>query len=152
MLKAISFLRLISIAPLVRAAPNDETQVWNLEKSYWEYVKANDLEKYRTLWHEQFLGWPSSSATPLGKEHITDWITRNTSKGVTLQSYEIEQLAMRATGDIAVAHYRINLQWTGPKPTDNETENLRIHHTWIRTGDTFQIIAGMSAPVNAEGK
>jgi hypothetical protein len=71
---------------------------------------------------------------------------------VTLQSYEIEQLAMRVTGDIAVTHYRIKLQWTGPKPTDNETENLRIHHAWIRTGDTFQIIAGMSAPVNAEGR
>jgi hypothetical protein len=32
------------------------------------------------------------------------------------------------------------------------TEALRITHTWLRTGITFQIIAGMAAPVNAEGK
>ena len=32
----------------------DETQVWNLEKAYWEYVKANDVEKYRALWRDDF--------------------------------------------------------------------------------------------------
>ncbi len=42
------------MAPFVQAAANDEPQVWNLEKAYWEYVKANDLEKYRALWHELF--------------------------------------------------------------------------------------------------
>jgi len=29
---------------------------------------------------------------------------------------------------------------------------LRITHTWIRTHGTWQIIAGMYAQVNAEGK
>ena len=24
-----------------------EAQIWNLEKAYWEYVKANDLQNYR---------------------------------------------------------------------------------------------------------
>jgi hypothetical protein len=63
MLKAISFLLLLSVAPFVQAAANDETHVWNLEKAYWEYVKVNDLEKYRALWHERFLGWPYSSSS-----------------------------------------------------------------------------------------
>src|SRR3954462_2518856 len=65
MRKAISFLLLLSLAPFVHAlattspapvrfAPRtDETQIWDLEKAYWEYVKANDLEKYRALWHER---------------------------------------------------------------------------------------------------
>jgi len=30
-------------------AAKNEAQVWQLEKAYWEYVKANDLEKYRAL-------------------------------------------------------------------------------------------------------
>jgi hypothetical protein len=64
---------------------NDESQVWNLEKAYWEYVKANDLEKYRALWHEDFLGWPFVSSAPVRKDHITDWIIMNTSKGIKLQ-------------------------------------------------------------------
>lgn len=129
-----------------------ETQIWNLERAYWDYVKSGDLEKYRALWHEQFLGWPFTSSAPARKDHITDWITKNTSQGVKLQSYELEPVAIQVTGDVVADHYRIKMIWSGPKPTDTKTEMLRIHHTWFRTGDTWQILSGMSAPVNAEGK
>ena len=130
----------------------DETQVWNLEKAYWEYVKANDLEKYRALWHDDFVGWPLFSSAPVRKDHVTDWITANMSKGVKLQSFSIEQLAIQVIRDIAINHYRIKMVWAGPRPTDSDTEILRATHTWLRTGNTFQIIGGMSAPVNADGK
>ena len=164
MRKAISFLLLLLQASFVQAAATasptpvglasrtDETQIWDLEKAYWEYVKANDLEKYRALWHERFLGWPYSSSSPAHKDHITDWIAANTLKGVKLQSYELEQVAIQITGNIAADHYRIKMTWSGPGPTDIKTETLRIHHTWIRTGETWQILAGMSAPVNDERK
>ena len=164
MRKAISFLLLLSLTPFVQAAATasptpvplapraDETQIWDLEKAYWEYVKANDLEKYRALWHEKFLGWPYSSSSPARKNHITDWITANTFKGVQLKSYNLEQVAIQITGNIAATHYRIQMTWSGPESTAIKTETLRIHHTWIRTGETWQILAGMSAPVNAEGK
>ena len=149
MFRTISFL-LASLAFVASAATNVETQIWNLEKAYWEYVKTNDLEKYRALWHERFLGWPSSSSSPVRKDHITDWITKNTSKGVKLQSYEIDQVDMQVTGDNAATHYRIKMTWSGPKA--DETETGRIHHTWLRSNGTWQILAGMSAPVNSEGK
>lgn len=152
MLKITSILLALTTAALALDLAKEETQVWNLEKDYWEYVKVADLEKYRSLWHENFVGWPTSSSTPVRKDHITDWITGNTSKGVKLQSYAIEQLAIKVTGDIAVVHYRVKMEWASPKPTDNKTEVIRITHTWIKTGDTWQIIGGMSAPVNAEGK
>src|SRR5207248_10751861 len=42
------------------------------------------------------------SAPRVRKDHITDWITSNTSKNITLQSYSIEQLAVQVTGDIAI--------------------------------------------------
>jgi ketosteroid isomerase-like protein len=100
MLKTISILLALTAAAFAQDSARDEAQVWNLEKAYWDYVKANDLEKYRTLWHEDFLGWPYVSSAPTGKDHITDWITANASKGVKLQSYAIEQLAVRVTGDI----------------------------------------------------
>jgi hypothetical protein len=154
MLRAISFFLAVTIAAAAFAADSKdiEAQIWNLEKAYWDYVKANDLEKYRALWHERFLGWPNSSSAPARKDHVTDWITKNTSQGIKLQSYELEQVAIQVTGDIVANHYRIKMIWSGPKPTDSKTETLRIHHTWVCTGDTFQILAGMSAPVNADGK
>jgi ketosteroid isomerase-like protein len=122
-----------------------------LEKAYWEYVKTNDLEKYRALWHEDFVGWPLVSPSPVRKDHITDWIMANTSKGVKLQSYSIEELAIRVTSDITINHYRIKAHWANSEGVEVRTDALRITHTWIRTRDTWQIIGGMSAPVNPEG-
>jgi hypothetical protein len=140
------------MAEFGQSATNYEAQLWNLEKAYWEYVKANELEKYRALWHEDFLGWPLVSPSPIGKEHITDWITANTSKGLKLRSYAIEQLAIHVTGDVAINHYRIKTNWATNETAKVRTDALRITHTWIRTHGTWQIIGGMSAPVNAEGK
>ena len=146
-------LALICASQLIASEASEETQIWNLEKAYWEYVKANDLKKYRALWHDNFIGWPFISPEPVRKDRITDWITNNASKGLKLQSYSIEEIAVQINGDIAVNHYRIKMNWA--KIDTNElarTDAMRITHTWIRTGNTWQIIGGMSAPVNAEGK
>ena len=152
MIRTLIFLFAITASALAQTADTNEEQVWKLEKAYWDYVKTNDLEKYRALWHERFLGWPSVSSSPVRKDHSTDWISQNTSKGVALESYSIEQLGVHVTGDVAINHYRIKMTWSGPKPADNKTDLLRITHTWIRRDNTWQIIGGMSAPVNAEGK
>src|SRR5882724_3578362 len=152
MLKTISIILLLAATAFAQDSATDEAQVWKLEKAYWEYVKANDLEKYRALWHEKFLGWPFVSSESMGKEHITDWITANTSKGVKLQSYAIEQLAVHVTGDIAINHYRIKANWAASGTAKVRTDALRITHTWIRTHGTWQILGGMSAPVNEKGQ
>jgi ketosteroid isomerase-like protein len=152
MLKTISILLALTAAAFSQDSTTDAAQVWNLEKAYWEYVKANDLEKYRALWHQDFLGWPFVSSAPTRKDHITDWITANTSKGVELQSYSIEPLAIQVTGDIAINHYRIKAIWATSDKAKVRTDALRITHTWIRTHDTWQILGGMSAPVNEKSQ
>src|SRR5207247_6638576 len=65
MLKAISFLLALTAAAFAQDSAKDAAQVWNLEKAYWEYVKTNDLEKYRALWYEDFLGWPYVSSAAI---------------------------------------------------------------------------------------
>src|SRR5438046_5706611 len=152
MLQAIPLLVTLAATVFAQDSAKDEAQIWNLEKAYWEYVKANDLEKYRALWHEDFVGWPFVSSAPVRKDHITDWITANTSKGVKLQSYSIEQLAIQVTGDIAINHYRIKADWATSEGVEVRKDTLRITHTWIRAHGTCQILGGMSAPVNSEGK
>jgi len=145
-------LLLLASVTLAQDSAKDEAQVWQLEKGYWEYVKANDVEKYRALWHESFVGWPFVSSAPVRKDHITDWITANTSKGIKLQSYSIEQLAIHVTGKIAINYYRIRANWANDEKNEAKTDALRIMHTWIRAGATWQIIGGMSAPLNANGQ
>ena len=129
MLKAIRFVVVLAAAGFAQGAANDEAQIWSLEKAYWEYVKGNDLEKYRALWDEDFLGWPFVSSAPVRKDHITDWITANTSKGVKLQSFSIEQLAIQVTGDIAINHYRIKANWATSEGVEVRKDTLRITHT-----------------------
>lgn len=130
---------------------SDADKLWSLEKAYWEYVQANDLQKYRSLWHTDFLGWPSVSPEPLRKDHITDWITAHTSKGETLKSYDLERLTTQVTGDIATTTYRVSITWADKAGAGHPT-TVRVIHTWVRkAGETWQIISGMSAPTNAEG-
>lgn len=150
--RIVCVLLLLATSVFSQEQSKDEAQVWSLEKSYWEYVKTNDLEKYRALWHEKFVGWPSTSISPVHKDHITDWMAANTSKGVSLESSDLEQLAIQVTGDIAVVHYRIKGDWTGGRPEDARSEVLRITHTWLRHDGKWEIIGGMSCPVNADGK
>ncbi len=71
----------VSVLAAIPARPaNDQQVIWNLEHDYWRYVVDNNLTAYRSLWHKNFLGWPGVSAEPVRKDHITDWITSQTSK------------------------------------------------------------------------
>src|ERR1700760_3325942 len=152
MLRTITLFLALTATVVGQNSAKDDAQVWELEKTYWECVKANDLEKDRALWHENFAGWPFVSPAPVRKDHITDWITSNTSKGITLHSYSIEQLAIQVTGDIAMDYYRIKATWANRTGAEVRTDRLRITHTWTRTRDTWEIIGGMSSPVNANGQ
>ena len=132
-------------------AAGDEKEVWSLEDTYWRYVQTNDLERYRTLWHSDFVGWPLSSPEPVRKEHITDWITAHTSIGETLKSYDLERLVAQATGDYVTVTYRVRMTWVNKDGVD-QPSSLRVIHTWIHNaGHKWQIISGMAAPPNAQG-
>ena len=136
---------------LVAAPLSADKEVWGQEKAYWHYVQTDDLKGYRSLWHANFLGWPSLSPEPLGKEHITDWITVHEKKGETLKSYDVEQLSIQVTGNVATTTYRAHTTWLSKSGTEN-TGVTRIIHTWLHDRDgSWHIISGMSAPVNAEG-
>jgi hypothetical protein len=121
----------------------DEEAVWKLEHSYWEYVKAQDVASYKTLWHEKFLGWPSYSPQPVRKDHIVDWIARYAAKGLLLKSYSIEPAGSQATGQLVVVHYRVRTVWAN-NAVSEQPETLRITHTWLRGEKGWQIIGGMS--------
>jgi len=103
------------------------------------------LVAYSTLWHERFLGWPSVSLVPVHKDHITDWITAQTSKGLKFESVNFKPAAIRVTGDVAVTSYWETFRWVD-KNGDGATRGTRIMHTWLRSEQDWQIIGGMSMP------
>jgi len=127
------------------AASDDEQKVWRLEHDYWRYVQDNDLAAYSNLWHKNFLGWPSVSAIPVGKDHITDWITSQAVKGLSFRAVEFKPANLHVTGDNAVAYYWMTFQWLD-KAGKGDVHTMRITHTWLRTGTDWRIIGGMSTP------
>jgi ketosteroid isomerase-like protein len=129
----------------------EERVVWKMEHSYWEDVKALDLARYRALWHENFVGWPGVSPAPVRKDHITEWLTAYTAKGLRLQSYVLKPADSQATGDVVVTHYWLSADWVD-EDGHITAQTTRITHTWIRAGHTWQIIGGMSSPEPATGK
>jgi len=151
---AACFVAPVLLAITLRAAPPPSTnadKVWALEESYWRYVQANDLPSYRSLWHPDFLGWPSMNPEPLGKAHITDWIAARSNRHESLQSYALEKLSIRTTGNLVTTTYRVRATWVDQNGSA-DTSVSRIIHTWVRNASgSWQIISGMSAPTDAEG-
>ena len=74
------FVAFCAAMPAHSQQSDNEKAVWKLESSYWDDVKALDLDSYRALWHEKFVGWPSVNSHPVRKDHITDWIKAHTDK------------------------------------------------------------------------
>ena len=126
---------------------DSERTIWELEHSYWRYVQDNDLTSYLKQWHKNFLGWPSVSATPVQKDHITDWITSETSKGLAFKLVEFKPAAIQVTGDVAETCYWITDKWTD-KNGEGTPVTTRVTHTWIKNGKDWQIIGGMSSREN----
>lgn len=122
-----------------------EKEVWQLEEDYWKFAQAYDLQSYRTLWHEEFVGWPRSEATPVGKSKIGGWLERRQNAGQTLR-YKLRREAVRQIEGAVVAHYVVVMEWVA-KDGKAESESSRITHTWVKVGGRWKIITGMSAPV-----
>ncbi len=122
-----------------------QKEVWQMEELYWKDVKDANATHYMTLWHEDFLGWPSFSPHPVGKDGIAD-----TAAGwfAGFVSYEFLEKSVRVTGDIGITQYAVRITRTAPdgQPATNIT---RITHTWLKTKNTWQIIGGMSAIVSS---
>jgi ketosteroid isomerase-like protein len=125
--------------------PGDEQTLWNLERAYWRYVEDNDLAAYSDLWHKDFLGWPSVSSAPVRKDHITDWIKSQTTKGLAFKTAEFKPAAIQITGDVAFACYWVTFKWVD-KEGSGAPHTLRITHAWLRSGKDWRIIGGMSMP------
>jgi ketosteroid isomerase-like protein len=124
---------------------DDEQTLWGLERAYWRYVEHNDLAAYSDLWHKDFLGWPSVSAAPVHKDHITDWITSQTAKGLAFKTVEFKPAAIQITGDVAFACYWVTFRWVDQEGSA-APHTFRITHAWLRSGKDWRIIGGMSMP------
>lgn len=127
------------------ATPEDE--VWSREVAYWGYLKAGEWDLWQDLWHEEVVAWPNDEPGPLNKDGVYQ-LMAGIVDDVDLQAVELEirRRSVQVYGDIGVAYYEMH---TAIPDGSGGTRPLRrrLTHTWLRTKDGWQIIAGMSAPL-----
>ena len=128
----------------------DESKVWALEHSYYQYAKENNSEGYLNLFHENAIGWPTMDPAPKGKDEVSLWIPAIHSNPEERWDFEITLQAIESFGDVVVVHYILKESVFSTKSgREIRTDTFRIMHSWYRSGETWQIIAGMGGRQNA---
>ena len=127
----------------------EEEEVWALEKSYYQFVKNNDPVSYLSLFHEGSIGWPTMDLLPKGRDRVSQWIATVHSNPSMEWNYEIERLAIQSFGNVVVVHYRLRAFFLSSQTGEViSSEQNRISHSWLRVGETWQIISGMGGRFN----
>lgn len=150
-LGAVGFLGLSPAIP-ASAEDQDVSAVWSLEDHYWRFVKAGDVENYRTLWHKDFVGWPCHMDHPAGKPSIGAWVQEIRDKKVVFTA-ELTREAAHDFGDVVVVHYRSTMVSTYPDGrVEGRDQVSKFTHTWMRVGSSWQIIGGICGRLTQPGK
>jgi len=125
------------------AASQNVAEVWAREDDYSRFAKAGDVESYRTLWHEKFIGWPCDQEHPIQKPAIGGWVRKVRDKKIQVTSVMTREGA-EDFGTAVVVHYRVTEVDTYPDGrVEGQGSVYKITHTWMRVGPTWQIIGGM---------
>jgi ketosteroid isomerase-like protein len=118
-------------------------QVWDREEEYDGYVKAGDVENYKRLWHKDFIGWPCGQDHPVGKTSIGKGVQEIRDNKIVVESTMTREGA-QDFGDVVVVHYSCTEIDTYPDGrVEGHGKQFKITHTWMKVGDTWQIIGGM---------
>lgn len=119
------------------------SEVWSREADYWRFVKAGDVDSYVSLWHEGFIGWPCGQEHPKRKAAIGAWVQEVRDKRIKVAA-DFTQEGAEDFGNVVVVHYRFTRVDTYPDGrVEGRGKRSKITHTWMKVGNTWQIIGGM---------
>lgn len=125
-----------------------EAEAWQMEELYWKYVQNMDTVAYKTLWHEDFIGYPSFGNGVSNKSKIASWIP-DLHKDPDLKfSYILHKKATNAIGDVVIVFYDTDEIWTDKQEEIVKKETFKFTHTWKKIGGQWVILGGMAANKN----
>jgi len=125
-----------------------EQAAWKGEETYWQFQKADDRDAFLALWDERFVGWPRRTSVPVDKDKMREDLKRAPDRKVL--DYKLEPLSVREYGgNVVITLYRATVHSTDNNGNDGQTRPYRLTHTWMKTGQAWQIIGGMSSADNS---
>ena len=119
-------------------------EVWQKELQYWQFVKNNDTAGYRTLWHDNFVGYPETEKLT-GKDKISNWITDAYNTKGRHYSFLLDKKMVNPFDNVVITFYDETDIWKNDKGEVVLEEVYKITHTWKKFGDKWLIVGGMSA-------
>jgi ketosteroid isomerase-like protein len=128
----------------------DEEEVWAGEVAYWDTLKAFDLDRYASLWHESVVGWPHGQPAPIGKSMFVK-LAGGAMEVLLPGSGEVQlkRISVHVQGGVGISYLQVH--WCATTNAGAEIRfDERITHTWLRTHEGWKIIGGMSAPAVAD--
>lgn len=127
-----------------------ETQAWQMEEKYWEYVEKIDTTAYKKLWHDNFIGYPSFGDGVSTKSKIAVWIPELHKDSSLTFSYKLYKRAVNAIDDIVIIFYDADEIWTDKENKIVRKETYKFTHTWKKYQDNWVILGGMAAKKNQD--
>ena len=126
----------------------DEDEAWSMEEQYWEYVQNIDTVAYKSLWHEDFIGYPSFGDGVSGKGGIAVWISDLHKDPELKYSYALHKKASNAIEDVVMVFHDTDYFWTDKDNKVVRKETFKFTHTWKKVDGEWLILGGMAAMKN----
>ncbi len=159
---SLAFLSLSSCGEKPKNSPTDEisaqilskteleNEAWHMEELYWEYVQNIDTVPYKTLWHDDFIGYPSFGDGVSDVSKIASWIP-DLHKDPNLKfSYILHKKASNAIDDVVMVFYDTDEIWTDKDNKVVRKETYKFTHTWKKVDGNWVILGGMAALKNQD--
>ena len=123
-------------------AASVEAAIWALEEEYVACFRDATHGKAISMWHDRFLGWPSTEIRPADKAAVVRYLKRNASRPADW-SFEIEKSGIQIHGNVAITHFIIH-RFFSPASGAKHTISSRVTHTWVKENLRWKILGGMS--------
>jgi len=125
-----------------------EDEAWHMEELYWEYVQNMDTVTYKTLWHKEFIGYPSFGDGVSDKSRIASWIPDLHKDPDLKYSYKLHKKASNAIENVVMVFYDTDQIWTEKDNQVVRKKTSKFTHTWKKVDGKWLILGGMAAEKN----
>jgi ketosteroid isomerase-like protein len=119
-----------------------EEKIWALEEAYFSNLYKADYKAELAMVHSQFLGWPDAVPQPIDKEGSARFMKQLIPKP-TKCTLKIDREGIRVLGGVALTQYVIHVNLNDASAVE-KTQSSRITHTWVKEGDSWKLLGGMS--------
>jgi len=139
---------MLSASAMAQEWTAEQKEVWENVEAYWDYGAQHDLDGMLSYFHDDYLGWSTSSPLPDGKAEVRKWASHQFAT-TTAVLHTIQPVGIVIHGDIAIVHY-----YYSDLEKDAKDEEKYSQGRWTdilkKQGDRWLLIADQGGKTSGE--